>query len=145
MEGSTDAFDISRLDQNEFTGRIERQKSSHSLCSDDVNVGLSTPGAIASNVPKSPMALPRRGTPLTPRIQPDTDMDEMSYRVVHMYEADGKHQHQRRCLDLAKQSFKCISDARGNTPCGGLFDNYMMCRRYSSDDDSRTIQESFPS
>eukprot|EP01084_Bolivina_argentea_P017546 32770_1 len=141
MEGSPDAFDILQMDTSEFAGPLESQKSSQSLYSDDTSVGLSTPGAIASNTPKTPMALPRQGAPLTPRIH--SSMDEMNFHIVHRQEAGGKHQ--RRCLDLAKQSFKCISDARGNTPCGYLFDNYMMCRRYGSDDDSRSIQELFPS
>ncbi len=141
MEPESTSFGLTPLDTSNLRDSLKRHESSSSQlgCSDDShNVELLTPGARVTNSPRTPMALPRRGAPLLPRS--NSEMEEMGFHVVPTSESGG--QHQPRCLDIAKQSFKCISDAKGNSPCGNLFDNYMMCRRYSIDSEP---DERFPS
>ncbi len=63
-------------------------------------------------------------------------MADMELNTLNRQEALGKYQ--RHCLELAKESSKCLSDARGkgggdpDCTCGYLVDNYMLCRRKSS-------------
>ncbi len=139
---------LSRLDTEDLQTSLEHEQSSQSLMSvEDIGVGLWAPGSVT---PRTPPIRGREGTPTSP-LTPLTPqmisvMSEMDVRELHKQKAFGKHQ--RRCLELAKQSFKCISDARGrgDRPCGGLFDNYMMCRRSSLDINSQGQNpDSFPS
>ncbi len=116
-----------------------------SLSVEDFNELPWTPGSVTpspgggfitpNGTPKSLKVLTPR-TSLTPQMK--SIMSEMDLHTVDGQEALGKHQ--RHCLELAKESSKCLSDARGrgrgrgepNCACGFLVDNYMMCRRNST-------------